>query len=117
MKKDTNNKEKDNNNPLKQFNFKFNFYWIYGIIFALLIGYQMFNSTEMSSNKLSENEFKQILNDNDVDKIVIVNKDIANLHIKSDALGKEKYKKNQGQSIFNPNSAICWRPGIRIRNF
>ena len=37
MKKENSNK--DNNTPFKQFNFKFNFYWIYGIIFALLIGY------------------------------------------------------------------------------
>ena len=33
MKKENSNK--DNNSPFKQFNFKFNFYWIYGIIFAL----------------------------------------------------------------------------------
>ena len=50
MKKENSNK--DNNSPFKQFNFKFNFYWIYGIIFALLIGYQLLNSSDLASNKL-----------------------------------------------------------------
>lgn len=104
MKKD-NNKEKDNNNnPLKQFNFKFNFYWIYGIIFALLIGYQLLNSSELTSNKLSQNEFKTILVDNDIEKIVIVNSDIAQLTIKSEALSKEIYKKGKNQSFLNQGS-------------
>ena len=80
MKKENSNK--DNNTPFKQFNFKFNFYWIYGIIFALLIGYQLLNSSDLASNKLTQNEFKQILNDNDIEKILIVNGDIAQLTIK-----------------------------------
>ena len=63
---------------------KFNFYWIYGIIFALIIGYQLFSSESMSSKNLSQNEFKTILLENDIDKIVIVNKDIANIYIKKD---------------------------------
>ena len=59
MKKENSDKE-NNNSPFKQFNFKFNFYWIYGIIFALLIGYQLLNSSDLASNKLTQNEFKQI---------------------------------------------------------
>ena len=73
---------------------KFNFYWVYGIIFALFIGYQFLNSGNMSSKNLSQNEFKTILKDNDIDKIVIVNRDIANIYIKNEALDKEKHKKN-----------------------
>ena len=64
MKKEKPNK--DNNSPFKQFNFKFNFYWIYGIIFALLIGYQLLNSSDLASNKLTQNEFNDILNENDL---------------------------------------------------
>ncbi len=117
MKKD-NNKEKDNNNnPLKQFNFKFNFYWIYGIIFALLIGYQLLNSTELTSNKLSQNEFKTILADNDIEKIVIVNSDIAQLTIKPEALDKEKYKKGKNQSFLNQGSPIYIYDFGDLQNF
>ena len=53
---------------------KFNFYWVYGIIFALFIGYQFLNSGNMSSKNLSQNEFENILLENDIEKIVIINK-------------------------------------------
>jgi len=118
MKKDKNTKGKENNNnPMKQFNFKFNFYWIYGIIFVLLIGYQLLNSSEISSNKLTQNEFKTILNDNDIQKILIVNGDVAQLTIKKEALEKEVYKKNQTPTLFNQTSAIYMYDFGDLQNF
>jgi cell division protease FtsH len=96
-KKNTNNKD---NNPLKQFNFKFNFYWIYAIIFIVLIGFQMMNGTEMASSKLTENKFDEILNKNEIEKIIIVNKDVAQLYLKSEALESEDHKKKQPPSFF-----------------
>ncbi len=105
MKREEPNKENDNNSPFKQFNFKFNFYWIYGIIFALLIGYQLMNSSEVGGNKLSQNEFREILNDNDIEKILIVNGDIAQLTIKSEALNtKDRYNKSKNPTIFGQTS-------------
>jgi len=105
MKREEPNKENDNNSPFKQFNFKFNFYWIYGIIFALLIGYQLMNSSDVGGNKLSQNEFMEILNDNDIEKILIVNGDIAQLTIKSEALNtKDRYKKSKNPTIFGQTS-------------
>ncbi len=107
MNKETkNNKDKDDNNLMKQFNFKFNFYWVYGIIFALIIGYQLLNSSEMSSNKLTENQFTTILNDNDIDKILIINNDVAQLTIKKEALEKEFYKKKQNPSFLNQGAPV-----------
>jgi cell division protease FtsH len=118
MKKETKNKgTENNNNPWKQFNFKFNFYWIYGIIFALLIGYQFFNSAELTSNKLTQNEFESILNDNDIEKIVIVNGDIAQLTIKNEALSKDRYKKKQSPSLFGQNSAVYIYDFGDLQNF
>ncbi|MDH3323853.1 MAG: ATP-dependent metallopeptidase FtsH/Yme1/Tma family protein, partial [Flavobacteriaceae bacterium] len=117
MKKETNNKNTDNNNPLKQFNFKFNFYWIYGIIFALLIGYQLFNTSELTSNKLSQNEFQTILNENDIDKIVIINADIAQLTIKQEALTKERYKNKQNNSFLNQSGAVYIYDFGDLQNF
>ncbi|MCF6298036.1 MAG: ATP-dependent zinc metalloprotease FtsH, partial [Flavobacteriaceae bacterium] len=117
MKKE-NNKKENNNNPLKQFNFKFNFYWIYGIIFALLIGYQLLNSSDLSSSKLSQNEFESILKDNDIEKIIIVNSDVAQLYIKLEALDKEKHKKkSQSPSVFNQNSAMYVYDFGDLQNF
>jgi len=116
MKKEKSNK--DNNNPFKQFNFKFNFYWIYGITFALLIGYQLLNSSDLASNKLSQNEFKNILNENDIDKILIVNSDIAQLTIKSEALStKDKYKKYKNPSIFGQTTPVYIYDFGDLQNF
>jgi ATP-dependent metalloprotease FtsH len=120
MKKETKNKGKENNsnnNPMKQFNFKFNFYWIYGIIFVLLIGYQFFNSSELTSHKLTQNEFKSILDDNDIEKIVIVNGDIAQLTIKSEALSKDRYKNKQSPSIFGQTSPVFVYDFGDLQNF
>ena len=115
-KKNT-DKNKDNNNPMKQFNFKFNFYWIYGIIFALILGYQFLNSADMVNSKLTENEFNDILNQNDVAKIVIVNGDYAQLYLKSEALQKEEHNKNRNPSIFNANTPTYTYDFGDLQNF
>ena len=116
MKKENTNK--DNNSPFKQFNFKFNFYWIYGIIFALLIGYQLLNSSDLASNKLTQNEFNEILNDNDIEKILIVNGDIAQLSIKSEALNtKDKYSKYKNPSVFGQTSPVYIYDFGDLQNF
>jgi cell division protease FtsH len=74
---------------------KFNFYWIYGGIFVLFLVYQFFSAGDLSSKNLSQNEFKTILVDNDISRIDIVNKNIANVYIKKEAQSKEKHKKNK----------------------
>lgn len=74
---------------------KFNFYWIYGGIFVLFLVYQFFSAGDLSSKNLSQNEFKTILADNDISRIDIVNKNIANIYIKKESQGKEKHKKNK----------------------
>ncbi len=84
---------------------KFNFYWIYGIVFALFLGYQFLNSGNLGSKKLSQNEFKTILSDNDVEKIIIVNRSVADIYIKSEASEKEKHKKNKG-SLYSANAPM-----------
>ncbi len=108
MNKETKNKKdnKDDNNLMKQFNFKFNFYWVYGIIFVLLIGYQLLNSSDISSNRLSQNQFTTILNDNDIEEILIVNNDIAQLTIKKESLEKEIFKRKQSPSFLNQGAPV-----------
>ena len=116
-KEDKKPEKKDNNNPLKQFNFKFNFYWIYGVIFALILGYQFLNSADIVNSKLTENEFNEILNENDFSKIVIVNGDYAQLFLKSEALDKEKHSKNKNPSIFNAASPTYTYDFGDLQNF
>lgn len=110
------NKDTDNN-PLKQFNFKFNFYWIYGIIFALIIGYQFLNSADLASSKLTENQFNEILKENDIQKIVIVNGDFAQLYLKAEALQKEKHSKNQNTSFLNATAPAYTYDFGDLQNF
>jgi len=84
---------------------KFNFYWIYGAVFVLFIGYQFLNSGNLGSKNLSQNEFKSILAENDIDKIVIVNRSVADIYIKSEASEKENHKKNKG-SLYSENTPM-----------
>ena len=95
---------------------KFNFYWIYGGIFVLFIVYQFFNSENLTSKNLSQNEFKTILIDNDIEKILIVNRDIANIYIKKEAEEKEKHSKNKS-SLYSGNSAMYYYDFGDLQNF
>jgi len=95
---------------------KFNFYWIYGAIFVLFIGYQLFNSGNMSSKNLSQNEFETILSENDIEKISIVNKDVADIYIKNEALEKEKHKKNKS-SLYTGNTPMYYYNFGDLQNF
>ncbi len=86
---------------------KFNFYWIYGIVFALFIGYQIFNSDSLSTKNLSQNEFENILKENDIERILIINNSVANVFIKNEASDKEQHKKNKG-SLYSANSPMYY---------
>ncbi len=98
--------DKKNNKPSKDFKFKFNFYWVYGILFALILGYQFFNSSDLTTSKLSDNEFKQILQENDIEKIVIVNKEFAQVFIKEQVLQKPKHNEKTKSPFFNPEAPL-----------
>ncbi len=84
---------------------KFNFYWVYGILFALFLGYQLINGASNISEDLTENDFNTLLAENDIQKITIVNGDVAKITIKKEALKKEKHAKVGKTSIFKDPSA------------
>jgi len=70
---------------------KFNSYWIIGIILLAMIGIQFLGS----GNKLKEidsNRFFNILQEGDVEKIVIVNKEKVEIYIKPDRLSDARYE-------------------------
>ncbi len=95
---------------------KFNFYWIYGAVFVLFIGYQIFNSDSLSTKNLSQNEFLNILTENDIERISIINNTIANIFIKNEALDKEQHKKNKG-SLYTANSPMYYYKFGDLKNF
>lgn len=98
--------EKKNNKPFKEFKFKFNIYWIYGIIFALILGYQFLNNSEMNSSKLSENELTSMLESNDIEKIAIINNNIAQIYIKPEALQKEQHSSKTKGAFYNSKDPL-----------
>jgi cell division protease FtsH len=71
---------------------KFNIYWVYGAIAVLFIGLQFF-SISPKTKEISMQDFERnMLKTGDVAKIVVVNKDRANIYIKADRLADVKYK-------------------------
>ncbi len=98
----TNNKNQNKKN-LKESSFKpkFNFYWIYGGLFVLLLFYQFYNGGDIQNKEITQNKFESILQSNDIDKIIIVNRNVAQLYLKEEAMSKVAYKKYKSQpSLF-----------------
>jgi len=84
-KKSTFNKLSDNK-P------KFSIYWLYGLIAIVFIGMQFLNlgtkEVEITWNKFET----EMLIPQDVEKVVIINKEKAEIYIKKDRLSQAKYK-------------------------
>jgi len=79
---------------------KFNFYWIYGIIAVLFFGIQILNVN--TTSETSWQEFNRtMLQTKEVDKVVVVNRDIAQIFIKKDLLKRDKYKDVSQKSFGN----------------
>src|SRR5690606_36013406 len=71
---------------------KFNYYWLYGLIAIVLLGLQFFSF----QNTLQETNWQQfeqgMLKSGDVEKVIVVNKEIVEVYLTSAALSKEEYK-------------------------
>jgi len=78
---------------------KFNFYWIYGILLLIFIGMQFFYS-DTTTKKTDWGALQTMLKDGDIQKIVLVNKEFAEIYIKPEKLKEEKYKDVSKQSNF-----------------
>jgi cell division protease FtsH len=72
---------------------KFNIYWLYIALFAIFIGMQFLNF----GSKEIEVDYKtfayDMLQPGDVEKIVVVNQEVAEIYIKTDRLKDAKYRK------------------------
>ncbi len=70
-------------------------YWVYGIIFAAIIAYNLYRGNSSSGVEMSNTDYYEMLKKGDVDQIKTVgNKKIVRVFIKSDAL-------NSDQSFFS----------------
>ncbi|MCK5782731.1 MAG: ATP-dependent zinc metalloprotease FtsH [Flavobacteriales bacterium] len=73
---------------------KFNPYWVYGAILVLFLAGQFYSMVKLGPKETSFQQFQtEYLKNNDVSKIVIVNKDIAQVYIKEEVLqNNDTYK-------------------------
>jgi len=109
--------EKNKNSTPNMPKFKFNMYWVYGAIFVVLIGISFINDASFSTKKISTNKFFKILESNDVSKILIINKNIAEVYIKKEAETKEKYKQQATSPLFRKGSPLFQYDFGDLQNF
>lgn len=70
---------------------KFNFYWIYAFLAIIFFGTYFLNfNTEVK--EIDWGELKQMLQQGDVERILLINKEFAEIYIKADSLSLERYK-------------------------
>jgi ATP-dependent metalloprotease FtsH len=79
--------------------FSFNIYWVYVVIAMTFIGMTFLPSITDDTRKLNQTTFKELVTDKDVERVVVVNKEVAEVYLRKEALDKEKHahlKENQG---------------------
>lgn len=82
---------------------KFNFYWIYGILLVILFGVQ-FIGLGGEGKQTDWRDLKLMLENNDVSKIVLVNKETAEIFINPNNLSKEIHKDIDANTGFAKNT-------------
>jgi ATP-dependent metalloprotease FtsH len=95
-----------NKNKLPELKPKFNINWLYGAVLVLFVSSFLFKSSDLTTKNISARKFETVLQSNDVSKIVIVNKNVAQIFIKKDKLNKADYKKQTESPFFSSNSPI-----------
>jgi len=86
--------------------FKINYYWIYIPLLLFILGLQFFSSAGESSKDITRNEFTEILQGNDISKIVIENNTVAKIFIKDEALNNKKYEKVTSSPFYRKGSSL-----------
>lgn len=93
------NKSENNGFKPKPGKPKFSFYWIYAILALLIVGLQFMNWSTPAKN-IGEGELKEMLLNQDIERLVLVNREFAEIYIKKDKLQNEKYKDLQSNDNF-----------------
>lgn len=76
---------------------RFSIYWVYAIIFALLIGMQVFNPFSTGNSEIDQTQFMQMVKDGDIANYTIIsNRNRVRVKLKEDAL--KKWEKQVGKS-------------------
>ncbi|MFI1771636.1 ATP-dependent zinc metalloprotease FtsH [Thalassobellus citreus] len=78
---------------------KFSPYWIYGILIALFLGYELFSgATYQEENDITPSDFFKYAEDNDVKEVQVINKHTAYVYLTKEAEEKEIHKGTKPKS-------------------
>ncbi|MCB0756038.1 MAG: ATP-dependent zinc metalloprotease FtsH [Flavobacteriales bacterium] len=124
MSEEKKNKDKKDKKDQKgskfDFEFKFNFYWVYVIIAILFIAMTFAPDISSESRTLDDTAFNELVRSQDVERIVVVNKQMAEIYIEPEALKeKEEYKDIRNQlfgNALNPGPHFKYEIGD-LQNF
>src|SRR5258705_2931514 len=76
---------------------RFSIYWIYAIIFAVLIGFQLLNPFSPNTATTNTLAFKKMIAEGDVEKYVIVdNRKTVKVYLKKSSIPKYREQLNKG---------------------
>ncbi|HOI32120.1 MAG TPA: ATP-dependent zinc metalloprotease FtsH, partial [Bacteroidales bacterium] len=92
---------------------KFNFYWIYGLLAIVFVGLQLIN-WDSGATDLNKGELLQMLQEQEVEKIDLVNREIAEIYLTTDARKKyfpDKESKSVSESLGGASPDYVYRIG------
>lgn len=93
--------DKPVNNPKNQPKKKINFYWIYAIMAILFVSLYFFNGEKADPEEVSWSRLEQMYKNHDVDKIIVVNKEFAEIYIKADKVKADSSYKDAPETKDN----------------
>ena len=66
---------------------RFNIYWVYGLVFAAIVGYNVFRTTSSAGAETTQLKFTEMVKAGDVESITTIrNKEIVRIFLKQDSL-------------------------------
>jgi AFG3 family protein len=92
MTENTDNNQAPEKKPDKNSKPRFNTNWIFAILAVSVILFQLFYSGN-SAQKTTKSEIKEMIARRDIEKVIVVNKDQAEIYLKKEALESGRYPK------------------------
>lgn len=85
---------------------KFSFYWIYAILALVFLGMQFINLGGSDTKDITWNKFVKFLEKRQVEKVVVINKERAEIYIKQEAIKSDTaFKQFQTKNGFGSKSS------------
>ncbi len=79
--------------PSKKKSNKINPYWIYAGIVVVILLIQLYTSINSPVEKTNESKFLEFIKQNDVERVVVINKEYVDVYLKEESISKEAYKR------------------------